>query len=68
MKLSKRELIEQMNTKENKIKEFKTVKEQMRKKLEAIERLTKHHENRADELERNQDPLNLQVEKLTREI
>ena len=49
--------MEQMNTKESKIKEFKTVKEQLRKKLETVERLAKHHENRADELDKNQDPL-----------
>lgn len=50
--------MELMNTKESKIKEFKTVKEQLSKKLEAVERLAKHHEDRADALDNNQDPLN----------
>jgi len=51
--LNKRELTEQVTRKRTKIRDLKGTEEALRRKLEAIERICKHHEDRANELESN---------------
>ncbi len=57
-----------MTRKRTRVRDLKGTGEALRRKLEAIERLCKHHEERANELESNQEPLGKQIERLKDEI
>lgn len=50
------------------MRDLKGTGEALKRKLEAIERLCKHHEERANELESNQESLGKQIERLKDEI
>lgn len=68
LKLSKRELTEQVTRKRQRVRELKGTGEIQRRKLESIERVCKHHEDRANELEQNQEPLIKQIDRLKQDI
>lgn len=68
LKLSKRELTEQVTRKRQRVRDLKGAGEIQRRKLESIERLCKHHDDRANELEKNQEPLIKQIDRLKEEI
>lgn len=68
LKLGKRELTEQVARKRQRVKDLKGMGEAQRRKLETTERVCKHHEDRANELEANQDPLIKQIDRLKDEV